>query len=159
VEHQILGDGDAAPTLNADEVQRAWSELPELEDHALQEAMAGRLRAAIDAAGDPQRLEALRERLTANAERRRRLCLEIEIAAGVPSPPEVARQRLELQVSRLAERMAEGEADRLRDLKDLLGEWYRCGPAPDDPELRSRLEQVRANLGAEPSAESQRVQP
>ncbi|MFZ0791488.1 MAG: DUF349 domain-containing protein [Chromatiaceae bacterium] len=159
VEHQILRDGESAQTLDAQEAQRAWSELPELEDHALQQAMAGRLRAAIDAAGDPQRLEALRERLAANAERRRRLCLEIEIAAGVSSPPELARQRLELQVSRLAERMVEGEVDSLRDLKDLLGEWYRCGPAPDDPELRSRLEQVRANLGAEPRAETQRVQP
>ncbi len=150
VERQILADSAGALSLDAQEAERAWAELPELHDQALQGAMAARLRAAIDAAGDPQRLEALRGRLAANAERRRRLCLEIEIAAGVASPPSLARERLELQVSRLAEHMGEGEGGSLRDADDLLGDWYRCGPAPEDPELRSRLERVRASLGSGP---------
>jgi hypothetical protein len=158
VEQRILGEGEAAEPVDAGETERAWAELGELEDPVVQEAMAARLRAAMDAAGDPQRLAALRERLAANAERRHRLCLEIEIAAGVASPPDFARERLELQVSRLAERMAEGEGRGLRDASELLGEWYRCGPAPADPELAARIERVRASLGSEPAADPQPAQ-
>ncbi len=160
LERQVLTDAGVDLMAVATQAQVAWSGLPELSDSGLQEAMSARLQAAVEAAGDGQRREALRKRLAANGERRRRLGLEIEIAAGVPSPSELARERLELQVSRLAERMAEGEQDSLRSVNDLLALWFRCGPAPEDPELAARVERVRVRLaGAEPAAPGETVQP
>ena len=101
-----------------------------------------------EAASDPAQLDALRALALANRERRERLCLELEVAAGVESPPALAQERLRLQVSRLAERMSEGEADSLRGAADLLRAWYLLGPAPCDVALKARVERVRQALAA-----------
>jgi hypothetical protein len=146
VERALLeGDG---PPPGALETELAWSAIPELPDRSLQSAMAARLRTALEAAADPARLAELRAREQANRTRRERLCLELEIAAGVESPPDLAQDRLRVQVSRLAERMVDGEGDSLRGVPELLREWYLCGPAPRDTSLEERLARVRRSQGA-----------
>lgn len=150
VERQVLGLGDPDSPVDLEGARHAWSELPALSDAALQEAMTLRLNRALEASGDPQGLAALREGLGPNGERRRRLCLELEIAAGVDSPPELNQERLRLQVERLAERMAEGEGDRLKGVPQLLVDWYRCGPAPTEPGLAERVARVLAAAPATP---------
>jgi hypothetical protein len=144
VERQVLGLGDAESGIDLQRVRQAWAELPALPDPALQEAMTLRLDRALEAASEPDGPAALREELDLNQERRRRLCLELEIAAGVQSPPELNQERLRLQVERLAERMAEGEGDRLKGVPELLVDWYRCGPAPADSGLDARVSRVLA---------------
>ncbi|AUB83945.1 DUF349 domain-containing protein [Candidatus Thiodictyon syntrophicum] len=126
--------------------EQEWASLPELPDRGQQEALEERRRAALEAATDPARLAALHDLAVANRERRERLCLELEVAAGVESPPALAQERLRLQVSRLAERMSEGEADSLRGAADLLRAWYLLGPAPRDAALQTRVERVRQAL-------------
>ena len=64
------------------------------------------------------------------AKRRAELCLHLEILAQVDSPPELTQTRLQFQVTRLTERMREGEKDPLEATSRLLQEWYLCGPAP-----------------------------
>ncbi len=140
VERALL-DGDG-PLPGALETELAWSAIPQLPDRALQAAMAVRLRTALEATADPGRLAELRGLEQANRPRRERLCLELEIAAGVESPPDLAQERLRLQVSRLAERMVEGEGDSLRGVPELLREWYLCGPAPRDARLEERLARI-----------------
>ncbi|MGE5152668.1 MAG: DUF349 domain-containing protein [Bdellovibrio bacteriovorus] len=150
VESQVLGLAEPGSAIEPEEARRTWSEQHALPDPILQRAMTARLDRALEAAGDPQALAALREDLNANQERRRRLCLELEIAAGVESPPELHQERLRLQVERLAERMAEGESDRLKGVAELLVDWYRCGPAPAEPGLDARVARVLATLPAAP---------
>ena len=150
VERQALGLGETDSAIDPEGARRAWSELPPLPDRALQEVMTARLSRALEAAGDLEGLATLRTGLGPNHERRRRLCLELEIAAGVESPPELNQERLRLQVQRLAERMAEGEGDRLKGVPELLVDWYRCGPAPADPGLDERLARVLATPAAIP---------
>ena len=145
VERALL-DGEGPPP-GALEAELGWSAIPELPDRSLQAAMAVRLRTALEAAADPERLAQLRAQDEANRARRERLCLELEIAAGVESPPDLAQDRLRLQVSRLAERMVEGEGDSLRGVPELLREWYLCGPAPRDPRLEERVARVRQSQG------------
>lgn len=150
VERQVLGLGDPDSPVDLEGARHAWLELPTLPDAGLQEAMTLRLNRALEATDDPEGLAALREGLGPNGERRRRLCLELEIAAGVESPPELNQERLRLQVERLAERMSEGEGDRLKGVPELLVDWYRCGPAPTDSGLDERVARVLAAAPATP---------
>lgn len=142
VEQGILDPGapDGGPDVAS--IRQNWSALGSLADPGLQAAMTARLERALEAVGDPEGLASLRAELAPNQERRRRLCLELEIAAGVESPPELNQERLRLQVRRLAERMAEGELDRLKGVPELLSQWYSGGPAPADPALDRRVGSV-----------------
>ncbi|WP_295428113.1 DUF349 domain-containing protein [uncultured Thiodictyon sp.] len=144
LEERLL-DPAAAP-VDPSLGEQEWSSLPELPDRGQQEALDERRRVALAAATDPAQLDALRALGLVNRERRERLCLELEVAAGVESPPGLAQERLRLQVSRLAERMSEGEADSLRGAADLLRAWYLLGPAPRDAALKARVERVRQTL-------------
>lgn len=142
VERQVLGLPGPASDVDLTGVRQAWSELPPLPDPDLQAALKARLDRALEAADRPDALSRLRVALGAGEGQRRRLALELEIAAGLDSPPELHPERLKLQVERLAERMAEGEADRLKGVPELLFDWYRCGPAPADPGLEARVSRV-----------------
>lgn len=150
VEHRVLAPEAAGTGLDEASVRRAWSELGGLADPGLEAAMTARLERTLDALGDRERLASLSAELTPNQEQRRRLCLELEIAAGVESPPELNQERLRLQVQRLAERMAEGELDRLKGVPELLAQWYRSGPAPSDPSLEGRVRSVLAAWSVAP---------
>jgi hypothetical protein len=144
LEQALLDDTATAPDPAA--AERSWSSLPELPDRELQAALEQRLRTALEAATDPARRSGLVAQSRLNAERRARLCLELEVAAGLDSPPALAQERLRLQVSRLAERMSEGEGDAHQGLAELVRAWYLLGPAPRDPELEERVERVRQAL-------------
>jgi DNA repair protein SbcC/Rad50 len=128
-----------------------WAELPAQADHGLQRAITARFERAMKAVGDAAELDNLRQSFAANGRRRAQLCLQLEIAAGVETPPEFAQQRLELQVARLAERLSEGEEDSLQSGLRLLDDWYLLGPAPRDPVLEQRFEHVKAALLPPPS--------
>ncbi|EGV28827.1 protein of unknown function DUF349 [Thiorhodococcus drewsii AZ1] len=126
--------------------QQAWQQLPKQTDADLQQALETRFEFAQAAATDPKQREKLRKRREANDQRLSQLCLQLEIIAGVESPPEQAQQRLEYQVARLSERMMEGEEDPLEGTTRLLQDWYLCGPAADNTTLSQRFERVRLKL-------------
>ncbi|NEX22766.1 DUF349 domain-containing protein [Thiorhodococcus mannitoliphagus] len=150
IEQMLLNDAsDLTPTAA---IEEAWSQLPTQEDEGLQQAIAQRFQQALSAAEAPSKGAALKERLDANAERRGHLCLQLEIIAGIESPTELAQQRLEFQVARLAERMAEGEDDPLQGATSLLHEWYLCGPARLDEALKDRFTRVSDALTQRPTA-------
>lgn len=135
--------------LDREQVRREWAELPTQEDHGLQRAITARFERALKATEDDGELDALRQSFAANGERRAQLCLRLEIAAGVETPSELAQQRLELQVARLAERLTEGEEDSLQSGLRLLMDWYLLGPAPHEAALDQRFEQARAALASD----------
>ncbi|WP_295608055.1 DUF349 domain-containing protein, partial [uncultured Lamprocystis sp.] len=147
---QAVLDPAGAATPVAD-LEPTWSTLPELPDRQQQATLDARWRTALAAAADPARRTELQAQAELNRVRRERLALELEVAAGVDSPPALAQERLKLQVGRLAERMSEGEGDSLRDAVDLLPAWYLCGPAPRDADLAARVERVARALQAGPT--------
>jgi exonuclease SbcC len=108
--------------------ERRWTELQLSADapDGLRRRFDAALRALTDA-GEQGRWLAGQE---ANAGRRAEICLQLEILAGIESPPEAAQERLALQVSRLAGHLGEGEGDSLIALPSLELDWYQTGPAP-----------------------------
>jgi DNA repair protein SbcC/Rad50 len=138
LEHSVLGV--AAVPIAPAIAQQQWLALTA--DMAADAALAARFEQALAAAEQPELVAALQQQFAVNGALRQRLCLQLEIIAGMESPPEWAQQRLEFQVARLAERMVGGEEDPLQDATQLLHEWYRSGPAPADAALAARFERV-----------------
>jgi exonuclease SbcC len=129
-----------------------WQALPAVTDPAWSAAIGARWQAALDALGDPGRLD------TGGQARREALCLEMELLAGLDSPPEAAEQRLAFQVSRLAGRLAEGSGDRLAEAPAVEAQWYLAAPAPAPlaAALEARFERARsAWLAAGPDQDPQ----
>lgn len=139
--------GETSEPLDPSAARQLWQDCPTLADTELLGALETRFEFALAAAQDPARLAELRRRYVANGAQRAQLCLQLEIIAGLDSPPECAQQRLEYQVARLAERMVEGEEDPLQGAGQLLTDWYIRGPAPRDPALAARFDKIRATLG------------
>ena len=120
----------------------ALDELP----GALGKGIAARYRRALAwlerLAAEDADLPALQAELAAEREaatrHRLELCLQLEIAAGVESPPDYREARLAYQVAQLAEQMKSGLHPSLDELRQTLSlDWY-TSPAADE----SRSEEI-----------------
>ncbi|MBI3776788.1 MAG: DUF349 domain-containing protein [Gammaproteobacteria bacterium] len=78
------------------------------------------------------------------------LCLRLEIATGIESPPEYRAQRMQYQVDQLARRMRTGETQDAAQVPLLLRQWCFIGPVPSAHAdvLRARFERARTAVGA-----------
>lgn len=138
--------GEMTDVIEPTAALQLWQQLAHQPDNSLQQALNARFELAQSAAQDPARLAELRKRFSENARLKNRLCLQLEIIAGVESPPDLAQQRLEFQVARLAERMVEGEDTPPRGATGLLHDWYLTGPAPLNEELNARFDHACRQL-------------
>lgn len=149
---EALLDGDPDPTVLA-ELDAAWAQAPAL-DEPLGAALEQRFRQVRTALDEgPQARRALLERLREALPERRQRCLQLEIAAGVETPLEHARERMAYQVERLSESFkdrgtpASEAGDRDTSLA-LIQDWY-LHPASPDPagtDLDARAERALAVL-------------
>ncbi len=101
--------------------------------------------ACTAASGD----EAARRRLASEANQNDAaalaLCLQLEIAAGINSPPELERERMAMQVSLLqASLSGEGGSRGSGDRQTLLDQWFALGPTSDSvkPSLMERFAKI-----------------
>jgi exonuclease SbcC len=127
----ILGEPDREALL--EEARRAWEAFAPIEAQRGQGLRRRFDLASRALAGDVAARKELLDALPRNLARRRELCLQMEIAAGLDSPAEFGEARLRLQVSRLADALShrqEGAGDDAGRLRDLLMDWYQTGPAP-----------------------------
>ncbi len=76
-----------------------------------------------------------------------KICLELEVAAGVDSPAEAKQARLDLQVSQLNASLGTGEATK-KSIAKLQRDWYSVGPltAADRKSLGQRATTAIAAL-------------
>jgi hypothetical protein len=143
---QIVLDGVVDETI-VDAIAAEWDALGHNGDPAMQKAMAQRFDTALQAARAGGEVRgALLAAAEPNRRQRHALCLQLEILAQVDSPPELAKERMELQVARLSGRMAAGARDPLAGAAKLVRDWYLCGPAPADPDIEARFERARVAL-------------
>ncbi|NBB91623.1 MAG: DUF349 domain-containing protein [Gammaproteobacteria bacterium] len=135
----------------AESVQAAWQarqagETPSVEmDEApsgdeLSQALQAAARALSDPATDDARLA---EQVEENGATAGRILIEMEFLAGLESPAEDRKARMNFQVERLAQRMSErGDAPGLaEELAELRRRWYSSFPHPADrhPDMAKRF--------------------
>ena len=135
------------------EARQLWEQLPPL-PAALVEPLQRRFDTVCEAlAGGGESCQSLLQTLTANLPRKQILCLRLEIAAGVESPPECAQARMEYQVARLSESLSGRETHKAgsaaEEGRKLQEEWCLLGAAPAarNEWLERRFEQALAALG------------
>ncbi len=85
-------------------------------------------RSAVE--GDDDAAGNIRAALEGNLATKRRLCLEIEIAAGIESPPDCREERMQYRVAQLSQSLT-GNRQRLEPL-ELERSWYVTGAVPPD---------------------------
>jgi hypothetical protein len=141
----LVADAD---TPDVESLRTEWAALPSIADGALAaEAEKGAQLILAAADGDMDALERLRTRMHDALEERRDLCLRLEIAAGVDSPPELEGERMSLQVQRLKARMGDGaERPNAEDTLALMRDWYGLAPAAPAADLDARCLRVRQAL-------------
>ncbi len=135
-------------TPDADSLRADWTALPVIADADLAERLCESAEMILAAAGDDaEARDRLRLRMEQAGQRRADLCLRLEIAAGLSSPPELRSQRMSLQVRRLKARMGDGaEQAGTEDAITLLSAWYAEAPAATTSDLEERCRQVRRAL-------------
>jgi len=112
-------------------LEQAWIAFPPLRDTTFAQALEQRYEEALSALLDGVDS---RNRITAgateNLEQRQSLCLQLELLAGVESPPAYVEERMRLQVAMLSEAMTGQltEAERRDKAHQLLGEYLSIGP-------------------------------
>jgi hypothetical protein len=142
-----------AQSATVEQLAAAWQKLEALPDVRLEQALTARFDAALGPLRGERASDAAGLQGTAadNLERRLALCLQLELLAGVESPPQFAEQRLALQVQLLAGAMTGqlSEAERQERKRQLLEEYFTIGPVPPDqvPALQSRIDAVLAGKG------------
>ena len=135
------------------QTQQIWDSLAALPDPlvALLQQRFDSVRQALAGGGEARRL--LLATLQQNLANKQLLCLRLEVAAGVESPPEFAQARLEYQVARLSESLTGGRdsartEDSLDEVRKIQQEWRLSGALPPDQNslLEQRFERALAAL-------------
>ncbi len=121
---------ESAPMTDADQDawRRRFAALPTPETADWREDITLRFETALDASTEGPARQAWLECLSDNVAHRANLCLQLEVYAGIDSPPEATEARLAFQVSRLSGHLAEGTADNLDNALGLAQAWYLDGP-------------------------------
>lgn len=120
----------AASGADAETWSGRWNDLDTLQDEAAARGIERRFQTSLATLGGGGALQQWRDSLAANLDQRARLCLHLEVLAGIDSPEEAAQQRLAFQVNRLSERLGHGQDDPLDEAPQVERAWYLCGAAP-----------------------------
>ena len=130
-------DPDAAAV---DRVRQRWSELPALSaDWEIR--LAERRDAALHALGDADARYDLVDRIRKCASERRDALLEIELMLGMPSPADLQKERLAVQVKELRDRFKRTAAGGAVSAADLLLKWCTL-PGMAETRDRQRCEKI-----------------
>lgn len=132
-------------------LERGWASLPAIEDRDAAAALTEAYAAINAACLDGEQRDTLTARQATNAQTRESLCLSLEIAAQIESPPQLREQRMQRQVERLRGRMgdtneSDQDSERADDLDTLLRAWYLATPATPSSELNERFARVKSAL-------------
>ena len=114
-------------------IQSAWAQLPQLADPHWEATIEQRFQRAYTAlaTGEPSVDETV-------LNHKETLCIRMEIAAGIESPPGAAQARMAYQVARLSEAMSGGErriVDKPIEAEEVERTWYLSSAVPAEQTL------------------------
>ena len=133
LELSILEGGDEKQRLS---IQSAWEQGPAIPE-ALGHAINARFATLMTLTTSPEQLE---ETVSEQEIRLRQLCIRLEIASSQPSPPEDQVLRMEYQMQRIQQALAQQEqAFSLAEIKMLEYEWLCVPFAGHFEELHQRF--------------------
>jgi hypothetical protein len=135
------GDADIAA---AEDVQQRWSALPALSAD-WESKLAERRDAALRALGDEDARYDFVQRIRACVPERRDALLELELMLGIPSPADLQKERLAVQVRELRDRFKRTASGGAASAADLLLKWVGL-PGTVDARDRQRCAAVVAKL-------------
>ncbi|MAY40861.1 MAG: hypothetical protein CMI05_00870 [Oceanospirillaceae bacterium] len=134
LEHAIL-DQCSSDALSA--IQQAWEDEPQ-SAHPLDEEITERFSTLVAIAKTP---DALENTLSRQEQKLRTLCIRLEIASSQPSPVSDQALRMEYQMERLQQALAEQtQAFNLAEIKQLEQEWLCIPFAAHFEEFNERFE-------------------
>jgi hypothetical protein len=114
-------------------IQSAWAQLPQLEDLHWETTIEQRFQQACTAITTGE--QSVDKTILSHKET---LCIRMEIAAGIESPPNAAQARMAYQVARLSEAMSGGErkiVDKPIEAEEVERSWYLSDAAPAEQTL------------------------
>ena len=149
LEHALLDqtmDETARHTL-LEQASQDWPALPALDEKSGKQLQYRYELATRALQGDSSAQASLSDALAENLQQRRQLCLQLEVAAGVDSPPEFADERIKHQVSLLADSLqhklahTQNPEDRVKELETA---WLMAGPVErtENDKLEARFERA-----------------
>jgi hypothetical protein len=154
LERRVLCDSGAEEPAEAlAAAHAAWSALPAMRG-AASEALEQRFRLACGAARSAAQRGQLEQSLAAQTEEKRRLCLRMEILAGVPSPARHDAERLRYRAQWMQEslrglsRWPGSDAEKLDEARRIEARWHGLGASPpaEDEELEARYGRALSGL-------------
>jgi len=128
--------------IDAESLLARWRELPGLPD-AWEKKLAARRDQALAATADEDTRYAQLDRIDAAADARRDTLLELELALGLPSPAELNKDRLAVQVKKLASRFKSVAGS--GSPTDLLLDWCAAAGVAEARE-HGRVEKIAEAL-------------
>jgi hypothetical protein len=146
LDRTVAGGADADAAQSAmNDVQERWAALPELPP-AQEKPIAARRDAALAALTEPAKAAKHAALIAANADRRRTMLLELELALGLESPPALQAQRLALQVQQLKDRFKSAVTLSADNAGDRIVAWCATPGVAEAPD-RQRMERILARAG------------
>jgi hypothetical protein len=139
----VIKEGDP-DTAAAERVGQRWTELPALSAD-WEGRLAARRDAALRALGDADARYDLAERIRDCAAERRDALLELELMLGIPSPADLQKERLAVQVRELRDRFKRTASGGAASAADVLLRWAGL-PGVAEPRDRQRCEAIVAKL-------------
>ncbi|NNF16662.1 MAG: DUF349 domain-containing protein [Gammaproteobacteria bacterium] len=128
------------------ELQAAWSAGAEHMGGSAAKMLISRYSRAEQAMdGSEQHRQAIERSFEKNLRKREQLCLLGELIADLPSPPDYADQRMQLQVERLKNALEGGVGEKRQELQGLITQWFELGgvAAPHWQQLQERFSRIR----------------
>jgi hypothetical protein len=138
----LMADPPASPDADADSLRSRWAALPALPAAWEQKMVARRDQALSSFADEDARYDQL-DRIDDGAAARRDALLELELTLGLPSPAELAKERLAVQVRKLNSRFKAAAGG--GSAGEILLEWC-AAPGVADARDRGRCEKIVESL-------------
>ncbi len=142
---EVMAETRENNTESLTQLKQQWSAFDPLASSDLEQAIHQRYQQALNYLDS---LLGFGDACKKNKSQLQMYCIQLEILAGLESPPEFQQQRMQYQVARLSSAMQHDQANTIEDSFVIQQQWYLTGPilTRDRDDLDQRFCHIIANL-------------